>query len=420
VIERRLASDRASSGASDRASDRADAKPYANLNAKASVVGAHGGYHWRSAGQGDSRFFEGWYFRLTLSELGQTFAFMYSIDDPAGGRDLSGGAAQILGPGEDYFCRTFADVTRFWAWPHRLGLGHWRGAASQIPSMARYLRGDRFESTVLSSPTAEGYQVTEHLHQGLLRYPSGQVKARWSYEVTPVSGWGNFAQLPGTARATAGWLSYLPIFEPGWQVLMSHGLAKGWVEWQSLSGESAEPLTRYEFDNAPVYAEKNWGGAFPAKWFWIQCNAFADFPGLSITAAVGIREVLVFKEDVGLIGLHYDGQYYEFFSTKTTFTWQVSPWGRWQVSACSDRYRILLTGQAVDEGAWVRVPTQSGLQFLCRDTTRGRLRVQLWDCLMGDSLGRGEQADSLILDATSTLAGLEVGGGPWQSDWVKG
>ena len=108
---------------------------------------AHEGYHWQ--GQ-TSRFFEGWYFRLTLPSVsvlsgsqallsvnesaGETFAFMYSIDDPAGGQDHSGGAAQILGPGETYYCRSLPDVTKFWAWPHQLGLGHWRTELEAGPS----------------------------------------------------------------------------------------------------------------------------------------------------------------------------------------------------------------------------------------------------------------------------------------------
>jgi len=34
----------------------------------------------------------------------------------------------------------------------------------------------------------------------------------------------------------------------------------GWIEWD---GE------RIEFENAPSYSEKNWGGGFPRKWFWV-------------------------------------------------------------------------------------------------------------------------------------------------------
>ena len=344
----------------------------------------HSGYHWRS--QRD-RFFEGWYFRLTLPDCAQTFAFMYSIDDPAGGTAYSGGAAQILGPNETYYCRTFPDVQQFWAWPDRLGVGHWRNR-SDAP--ARYLPAEAFEREV-----KEGYQASYGHHQGKLLNPSGEVEAQWNYQTVPVAGWG--APKP---KATAGWLSYLPVFEPGWQVLMAHGRATGWVEWQGK---------HYAFEQAPTYAEKNWGGAFPSKWFWVQCNAFDDQPDLSVTAVGGVREVLVWKEDVGLIGIHYQGQFYEFISTETAFTWAVDPWGYWHLTGKSDRYQVELTGIAHDQGAWVRVPTREGLKFLCRDTTHGELRLRLW---------AQSPQNRLIVDATSQLAGLEVGGGPWEARWT--
>jgi tocopherol cyclase len=49
------------------------------------------------------------------------------------------------------------------------------------------------------------------------------------------------------------------------QVLMAEGSASGWLDW---GGQ------RYEFRDAPAYAEKNWGGGFPSKWIWVQCNTF--------------------------------------------------------------------------------------------------------------------------------------------------
>ncbi|MEL7141949.1 MAG: tocopherol cyclase family protein [Cyanobacteria bacterium J06643_4] len=343
----------------------------------------HGGYHWR--GQ-STRFFEGWYFRLTLPEIAQSFAFMYSIDDPAGGQPHSGGAAQILGPDEAYCCRTFPEVGKFWARSHTLAFGHHRTASLK---KAGPCPPQDFTQTV-----TEGYQIQDHHHQGRLLTPAGDVQAEWDFTITPQVSWGQ-----PTAKSTAGWLSYLPVFEPGWQVLMAHGHAAGWIIWQG---------THYTFDHAPAYAEKNWGGAFPSKWFWLQCNAFPSAPDLSITAVGGIRDVLTWQEDVGLIGIHYQGRFYEFFSRKNAFTWQVDPWGYWQLTANDYRYRVQITGKANDEGALVRVPTHDGLQWLCRDTTHGNLRVQLW----------AASDHRLIFDAVSDLAGLEVGGGLWEKSWL--
>lgn len=55
--------------------------------------------------------------------------------------------------------------------------------------------------------------------------------------------------------------------------MMSLGRASGWIEW----GEE-----KFEFENTPAYSEKNWGGGFPKKWFWIQCEAFDSPEGQEI------------------------------------------------------------------------------------------------------------------------------------------
>lgn len=346
----------------------------------------HSGYHGTRSRQ---RFFEGWYFRLILPSAGESFAFMYSIDDPAGQSELSGGAAQILGPGEQYLYCPFPDVRQFWAWSHCLGLGHWGGSQQ---AGARYVQPEDFFSTV-----SEGYQATATQHQGCVVDVSTGAIARWSYTVTPVYGWGNpnAPQLP-----TAGWLSYFPIFEPGWQVIMAHGWATGWANWQGQ---------QYEFEQAPAYAEKNWGSAFPERWFWMQCNAFDAMPNLTVTAAGGLRQLLGSKETVGLVGIHVHDEFIGLSSLQAAMTWEVGSWGTWRLTGQDHRYRVLLQGKAEHPPAVVRVPTLTGLQFDCWDTAKGQLWVQVWR--------RQSHGDVLILDAASSLAGLEVGGQGWQQPW---
>ncbi|NJO11559.1 MAG: tocopherol cyclase, partial [Leptolyngbyaceae cyanobacterium SL_1_1] len=279
------------------------------MDSTASLQTPHSGYHWDGSRR---RFFEGWYYRITLPDVGQTFAFMYSIEDPAGGGSHSGGSAQILGPDDDYLCRTFADVSQFWGWSQALGLGHWRYATASLP--ARFLPPDEFEQAV-----QEGYQGSATWHQGKLLDPGTGQKAHWQYQIEPVYGWGNPV---GPQQSTAGWLSQFQIFEPGWQILMAHGLASGWVEWQGQ---------RYEFSQVPAYGEKNWGGAFPEKWFWLNCNAFDQQSDLALTAGGGRRQVLGWRESVAMVGIHYRGQFYEFVPWNGRVNWQVEPWGCWQM-----------------------------------------------------------------------------------------
>jgi tocopherol cyclase len=405
----------------------------------------HSGYHYRGDCDGDSRcggyavfpkgfyplldgqrFFEGWYYRITLPpafdtlnfahpaapspesahpgtpKLGsrrleqppaarQTFAFMYSIEDPQGG-PYSGGAAQILGPEDTYLCRTFPNVRTFWAWPGALGLGHWgKATTGRSP---QHLPAADFFATV-----QEGYQATATQHQGVLQDPSGAI-ARWDYQIQPLYGWGS---PHARQQSTAGWLSSLQIFEPGWQILMAHGLATGWIDWNGQ---------RTTFHQAPAYAEKNWGGAFPQKWFWFNCNSFDNEPDLALTAGGGRRSLLGWMESVAMVGLHHRGQFYEFVPWNAEVKWHIAPWGSWQMQARSARYRVTLTATSDRPGTLLRAPTQAGLAIACRDTMHGHLTLELRDNRPGQPL---------ILRATSQSCGLEVGGlengALWDAPW---
>lgn len=346
----------------------------------------HSGYHWDSNSR---RFFEGWYYRVTLPERRQTFAFMYSIEDPIGGKPYSGGAAQILGPEDNYLCRTFPDVKQFWAWGDSLGLGHWRKTSLQ--QKPDYLDPQQFDQDI-----QEGYQATDTWHQGTLTDPGGH-SACWQYAIKPIYGWGDQA---GPQQSTAGWLSYLPIFEPGWQILMAHGLATGWIEWKGQ---------RYEFTDAPAYGEKNWGGAFPKKWFWLNCNCFDNQPNLALTAGGGKRGVLWWMESVAMVGLHYRGKFYGFMPWNSEVDWKIDPWGCWQMQARNQQFAVSLTGTTDRSGTPLRAPTEQGLIYACQDTMHGNLTLELYQLHPNGS--------TLLLKAESSLCGLEVGGGPWQETW---
>ncbi len=347
----------------------------------------HSGYHWDGSSR---RFFEGWYYRVTLPTEGETFAFMYSIEDPVGGKPHSGGAAQVLGPTDEYLWRTFPDVRKFWASRDLLALGHW--GKTDLQSKPSYLPPLDFDNYI-----QEGYQATANLNQGIIRDPATGWYCRWQYEIEPVYGWGNQDSLQ---QSTAGWLSFLPIFEPGWQILMAHGLATGWIDWNGK---------RYEFTKAPAYGEKNWGGAFPEKWFWLNCNSFVGESDLALTAGGGRRGVLWWMESVAMIGLHYQGKFYEFVPWNSQVDWQIQPWGEWLLQARNQDYQVNLSGKTNLSGTPLRAPTENGLIFCCRDTMQGQLNLEL------EKLSQGER--KIILKAHSFLCGLEIGGGSWHSSW---
>ncbi len=342
----------------------------------------HCGYHWDGS---DRRFFEGWYYRVTLPQWGQTFAFMYSIEDPIGGKPHSGGGAQILGANDEYLCRTFPDVKKFWGSKDCLGLGHW--GKTDLNTAPAYLAPEVFQRHV-----HQGYQATATLNQGIISNPATGFYCRWQYNIQPIYGWGNQGNLQ---QSTAGWMSAMQIFEPGWQILMAHGLATGWIDWNGKI---------YEFVDAPAYGEKNWGGAFPQKWFWLNCNSFEGERDLALTAGGGRRGVLWWMESVAMVGLHYQGKFYEFVPWNSQVSWDIQPWGQWKIQAQNSQYEVELTGTTDLPGTPLRAPTENGLVFCCRDTMKGLLNLKLRKVTGGKK--------QIILQAHSELCGLEIGGSP--------
>ena len=363
----------------------------------------HSGCRWNGRRR---PYFEGWYYRITLppgstdgasgccpaADKGQTFAFMYSIQNLAPGCGDAGGhswqsAVQILGPEERYFHRMILPGRRFWGWRDRWGHGH-----------------DADPLLAAAAASVEGYRATHAGHAGCFHDPDSGRSVRWYYRLEAEYGWGEPSR---RQRSTAGWLSRFQIFEPGWQILMAHGRASGWLEW-SEPGAASSPC-RFRFSDAPAYAEKNWGGSFPERWFWIQCNAFEQHPDLTLTSGGGIRQVLGRRQALAMVAVHWRGRFDEFVPWKGPVRWSIAPWGEWRLRAERGPFTIALRGTTSEPGVWVRVPTATGLEWLCRDTTRGDLSVRLWH-------GRGSSR-RLLLSARSRQAGLEVGGQPWQGNW---
>lgn len=353
--------------------------------------------------------FEGWYWRVTLPGDGQSFALIFSIEDPSGRGPFSGVGAQVMGPGDGYICQYVDDVRTFWADPSLLTLGATFRSPVGTPPPRGILAEAGFNSSV-----SEGFQASATWQQGRIVAseaatagpPMSTVPScRWAFSVRPEAGWGDAG---ARQRSTAGWLASLPVFEPHWQVLMAHGTASGWIEW----GDE-----RYEFTAAPAYAEKNWGGGFPSRWAWIQCNSFQGSPGTSVTA-VGARRGLLqvpgVMEDVGMIGIHHQGKFYELNVKDSTVKWDVAPWGSWTVEGSNSKIEALVEADCDAPGTPLRAPTaDQGLAPFCRDSFAGNVRIRVWE-----AGARGTGRLPMIDCRSEGFSGaVEVGGGPWWSAW---
>ncbi|KAL3689831.1 hypothetical protein R1sor_016140 [Riccia sorocarpa] len=374
----------------------------------------HSGYHFDGSSR---RFFEGWYFKVSIPEVKDGFAWMYSVEDPGSYDRTTGGlegvvsgpkfpgvGAQVMGANDGYLFQYDKDVQTFWGSRHELSLGH-----TFVPKAGKAPPRCEVNPKEFLERVDEGFQVTPTWHQGYLRdngrspYVKTVDTIRWEYSTKPIYGWGDVG---GEQKATAGWLAAFPVFEPHWQVCMAGGLSTGWIEW----GDK-----RYEFEDAPSYSEKNWGGSFPNKWFWVQCNVFEGAAGdIALTAGGGRRGLPLLPgsfEEVAMVGIHYDGRFYEFVPWAGTVEWDISLWGSWKMTAENKFFKVKLEAISDVPGVTLRAPTaDQGIAPLCKDTFFGKLKLQLWERSVSG-------ADKCILDVTSDMAALEVGGGPWYTAW---
>lgn len=418
------------------------------------------------------RFTEGWYYRLTLPEHNESFVFIFSIEDAGRWIRSKSSAAtdtnnnklgrmrhilqslrssyvkspltlacfQLLGPQDTYLVQSDEDDTKFWGWKYSQGLGctfQWNDEGKDDNHTAHIaaMQPDEWRKRVQT-----GFQILPFHFQGRLNGHDGTLggvkanqgipgSAEYDISLKPVAGWGNYPPLSSATNSTttnnnyrqystAGWLAAFPVFEPHWQITMAHARASGSLNWNG---------TVYEFEDAPFYGEKNWGGAFPTKWYWAQCNSFDDHQDLSFTAGGGIRELpfsfLMGKkktETLGLIGIHYQGTFYEIVPWTGEMQWEVAPWGRWEFRGrCTDKNgncqfeaEVVATTKDGVEGVLLRAPTKDeGMQYFCRDSGAGKVTLSLWLLEWDDDEGdyvRSCDKPPLIDRAQSSQCTVEV------------
>lgn len=388
--------------------------------------------YWRkllfSKNRGNSRFTEGWYYRLTLKDV--SFAIIISMEDP-GHRppsDLRLACIQVIGPRDGYIVQADRDDSLFWAWDKQQGLGcnfeYKAGYDKRVMNTRAKLSPEVWRKTVQS-----GFQILPTHLLGRVRGRNGTFgglfddtdevcTCDFDFHVVPLCGWGD---VDGTQKSTAGWLASFEVFEPHWQVTMADARASGQITWNNQT---------YEFVDAPFYAEKNWGAALPTKWYWTQCNSFDGYEQLSVTAGGGIR-LIPFgrKESLGMVSVHYNGKLFEAVPWTGSMRWKVSTWGYWELEGKCTVGERPFEVQVIYEcnpdeikGLVFRAPTpEEGMVRFCKDTFEAKTTLSLWE-LEWDSSNKSfvrKDGPPLIDRAQSNQGGAEIGGGPWWDKWER-
>lgn len=394
--------------------------PYDAVKKHAGAEAPHAGSYYVSRSP-SAPFFEGWYLRLVMPNSTRSFAFMFSIESSGPGTmqlldDKDCLHKLALSPSHD---------SRFFGDKRRLSIGHW-GYTTSAAGPPRELSAAAFESSVL-----QGYQLSSSASHGRFMGDNGLVQ--WGFEFSPVLSWG---ERGNGSRCTATWMSRLPMFDPGYQVLIAHGVATG--------GYLRVGTEEVDVSGAAVYCEKNWGSAFPKRWWWIQANSFDDEPDLSVTALGSTRRILAFEEVIGMIAVHFQGKLFEFSNCKylprilslssvpyntawrrvltwlfvfasvslkgncETLDWDVSVWGSWKASATAMTGHTAELVATTSEGpVEVLGPSQGGMIYNVLDNARGALTLTVRD-----------SAGNAVLDRVECRsAQVEIGGGPWPEPW---
>ncbi|GFH61317.1 tocopherol cyclase [Chaetoceros tenuissimus] len=384
------------------------------------------------------RFMEGWYYRLTIPESNVSFAFIFSIEDPFES-ELSLSCVQVMGPNDEYVVQAEPSHEKFWAFAHSQSFGcvFDYNADAMVKDdkigkneVLEVLDPDDFEKYVKA-----GFQMLPTRLQGKVKGHDGSLggvlenqgiprSCDFDVQITPLSGWGDDDQDLEKSRqkSTAGWLASYSVFEPHWQVTLADARATGYATWNG---------TRYDFENVPFYAEKNWGGSFPCKWYWVQCNSFQGFTSpdgsnrLSLTAGGGIRKVpFGGTEDLGMVCIHYNGVFYEAVPWTGDMEWEVDPWGSWKFSAkCTSGKRLFevdVVATCEEDGVVLRAPTQDlGMVYFCRDSFFANVELSLYE-LIWDKDKKEYVRGNAILENVKSIertGAVEIGGGPYWNPW---
>ena len=382
------------------------------------------------------RFMEGWYYRLTLPDENVSFAFIFSIEDPnrydeGKKSDLALACVQVMGPHDEYVVQADKDHRKFWAWESQQGLGcifQWKNESNDWSHQIEAISPHEFHTQVKT-----GFQVLPNRLQGIVDGHDGSLggvmeeqglprTCSFDLHVRPLSGWGDDEiennhgnkKKSSNQKSTAGWLASYYVFEPHWQVTMADGRASGTVTWNDK---------KYDFVDAPFYAEKNWGGSFPSKWYWLQCNSFDRFTSadgssrLSVTAGGGIRNIpFGRKESLGMVSVHYNGIFYEAVPWTSEMSWDVEPWGSWKfLGRCTSgkrKFEVELKAECEEDGVVLRAPAKDeGMVYFCRDSFYANASLSLFELIWDSDKNEYSRGKAIIDRAVSNSAAVEIGGG---------
>ncbi|MHA7652684.1 tocopherol cyclase family protein [Mycobacterium sp. ML4] len=188
-----------------------------------------------------------------------------------------------------------------------------------------------------------------------------------------------------------GVFSSVPFLNQYWHPYRLGGKASGSVTHQGR---------RWEFTDATLYCERNWGAGFPLRWWWGQAHDFGD-ADVSVAFSGGLLELGPVNRDVTGVVVRRGDRVLRI--TPPALVSSSCDVQRWHIDARTLRYRVELDGRGTPEGPHVLpVPLPAERRNIDTD----------YEYLAGTLHCRVHEWGRVIFEGTSTLAGLEVGSRP--------
>lgn len=204
------------------------------------------------------------------------------------------------------------------------------------------------------------------------------------------------------ATGGGGAFSAVPYLGQYWHPHVLGGRASGDV----VTGGEA-----WELSDANVYAEKNWGAGFPARWWWAQAQGF-ERPDVCVAFSGGVLTAGPLALTVGGAVVRVGDEVVRLTPPFALVRSSVSD-GRWRVEARSLRHRVRITGDGTGgEPHVLPVPIPAERRNADTDFEHlaGHLEVEVI---------RGART---LFHGSSQLAALEVGYRPGDAEsalWVN-
>lgn len=203
------------------------------------------------------------------------------------------------------------------------------------------------------------------------------------------------------ATGGGGVFSTVPFLGQYWHPHVLGGRATGAV---TSDGEI------WRLDGANVYAEKNWGAGFPARWWWGQAQGF-ERDDVCVACSGGVLTAGPVALTVGGAIVRVGNEVIRLTPPTARVRSSVSD-GRWRVDARSARTRVRIAGDGTQSEPHV-LPVPLPAERRNVDTDYEHLAAQLDLEVIRDG--------STLFRGTSELAALEVGYRPGDTEsqaWV--